>query len=84
MDVEVKNRLAGSRADIGPDVVTVRFIFCLQVIFNLVSQFGYGCLLFKAGLKIGFYMTPGYNQGMAFAGRAAVIKSEGQIVFSDY
>jgi hypothetical protein len=72
--VKMKYCLAGGRANVSPDVVTVGAKFCLQQVFYLTDKHTDRPVFFSRSVKVGFNVSFWYNQGMPLTDRAAIVK----------
>jgi hypothetical protein len=84
VDMKVKYSLAGKMAYISPDVVSIGVMLFLKQFFNFKNQLIHGSVFFLGSIEKSLYMSLRYNQGMAFADRAGIVKSQGKVIFSNY
>ena len=82
--MQVHDGLAGTKATVDPDVVTIRLKLIVEQSFRLFKEVVDSVPLFPgAGEEIG-YMAAGDDQRMSRVDREFVISNPGQLVFQDH
>ncbi len=82
VDVDVRDRLSGSRADVDTDIIAVGFKLLVELPLHAVNQLPDSCLFRRGSVEIALYVAMRYHQAMTRTDRILVVTHERQLIFN--